>query len=242
MAGGRPFLPTFLIPVQGAGASVAELSNRIGAQYGTSYVNEACVSGIGVCGLEELPGYTPPVGLPWALPGQGKPAGPGAAQPQAPRQPQVDIYTVVSQAVTDVQLPEPTIHLGPEPSQNEWNMLAVGLPVWFWTDGPGQIDNSVTQQGITVQLVATPGPTVISTGDGTTVTCTTSEARPDSADPMDESPSCGHTWTTAGTHEVTATTTWNVAWSVLGQSGVVQMPREATRSVEVGELVSVVTR
>lgn len=221
---------------------MAELSNRIGAQYGTSYVNEACVSGIGVCGLEELPGYTPPVGLPWALPGQGKPAGPGAAQPQAPRQPQVDIYTVVSQAVTDVQLPEPTIHLGPEPSQNEWNMLAVGLPVWFWTDGPGQIDSSVTQQGISVQLVATPGPTVISTGDGTTVTCTTSEARPDSADPMDESPSCGHTWTTAGTHEVTATTTWNVAWSVLGQSGVVQMPREATRSVEVGELVSVVTR
>ncbi|MFC6360296.1 hypothetical protein [Luteococcus peritonei] len=150
--------------------------------------------------------------------------------------------TVIQQAVANVQLPEPVLHLGPEPTDNEWKMLAVGLPVWFWTDQDAEVDGTTTQQGITVRLVARPVETTIDTGDGETVTCTSSTPRPAGEQAMKPSPDCGHTWLKPGNHRITATAVWQVDWEVLGASGSVMMDRSTTRTVEVGELVSVVVK
>ncbi|MEL4505504.1 MULTISPECIES: hypothetical protein [unclassified Luteococcus] len=141
-----------------------------------------------------------------------------------------------------MKLPEPSIKIGPEPEVNEWKMIAVGQPVWLWTADAKDIDASKTEQGIAVKLVATPASTTIDLGDGKTITCKTSTPRPADAKPMDKSPDCGHTWLKAGNHTVTASTNWEIQWSALGQSGTLPMERSASRTVEVGELASVVVR
>lgn len=198
------------------------------------------------CGFEEFTVAAPP-GLPMnpnlpqpAAPGQPAPAD-GAAPAPAPA-PVIDVVTIVNAAVATLQLPTPEPHLGPEPDVNEWKMLAVGLPVWIWTNTPAQIDASTTQQGIPITLTAHLVRTEISLGDGTTLRCKTATPRPADADPMAESPDCGHTWLTAGTYDVAATNIWAVEWAALGQAGLVTMERSASRTVEVGQLASVVTR
>ena len=216
-----------------------------------AYAGGTCVAtGAHMCGLEDFSGVRF-ADLPQAAAGAGGvPVRPGAApaDPAAPAaagrpaQPEVDIVTVIQQAVANVQLPEPVLHLGPEPDVNEWNMIAVGQPVWFWTDDPGAVDGSTSQQGIQVSLVARPVATVIDTGDGATITCTESTPRPADSEPMATSPTCGHTWLKPGTRQVTATTTWSVDWSVLGVTGNVMMDRSTSRTLDVGELVSVVVR
>ncbi|HSN43884.1 MAG TPA: hypothetical protein VLR88_07485 [Propionibacteriaceae bacterium] len=145
-------------------------------------------------------------------------------------------------ATTSLRLPASTPVIGPDPGANEWDMLAVGLPVWLWTSEPRSLDSSVTSSGISLTLVATRGATTFDLGDGTVVTCATSTARPGGADPMESSPTCGHTYSKAGTYTVSATTHWAVDWAALGFSGTFDVPRTSTATLEVGELVSVVVR
>jgi len=145
-------------------------------------------------------------------------------------------------ATTSLHLPASTPVIGPDPSANEWDMLAVGLPVWLWTSEPRTLDASVTASGIDLTLVAHRGLTTFEMGDGTTVTCSTSTVRPRGADPMEKSPTCGHTYSRAGTYAITATTHWRVDWDALGFSGSFDVPRTDTTALEVGELVSVVVR
>ena len=182
-------------------------------------------------------------GLPQALP---KPAAasaaPGAAPGAAAPAPTIDVYALVQQASTRVQLPTPTITIGPDPSVNEWKMVAVGQPVWFWTSETETLDASTTEQGIALTLVAHHDGTTIDTGDGHTTTCTTSTPRPADAAPMAKSPDCGHTWTEHGNRTVTATSDWTIQWAALGQSGTLPMTRTASRAVTVGQLASVVVR
>ncbi|WP_420176628.1 hypothetical protein [Luteococcus sp. OSA5] len=201
-----------------------------------------------MCGFEDY-FVSAPAAAPKPAPTSGPPAQqePAAAAAPAPEpapepEPVIDVVSIVNQAVGQVDLPLPEPHLGPEPGINEWNMLAVGLPVWLWTDEPPVINASVTQQGIPVTLIAHRVRTEVTTGDGTTLSCKTATPRPTSAEPMAASPDCGHTWMKAGTYDVTANTTWAVEWQALGQAGMVTMSRSASRSVEVGELESVVTR
>lgn len=182
------------------------------------------------------------IGSPATPAGAGSGAGAARVPGPPPAPPVIDIKTVVNQAVAKVRLPEPTIELGPEPEVNEWNMLAVGQPVWLWTSSPKKIDASESQQGITVKLVAEPAATTINLGDGTTLRCKTGTPRPANAEPLAKSPDCGHTWLKAGNYTVKASTGWNIRWSALGQSGTVPMERSTSRTVEVGELASVVVR
>lgn len=245
---------TVVNPALASGVGTASMAAAISRaefyQY-RAYAGGTCVAtGAHMCGLEDFSGVRF-ADLPQAAAGAGGvPVRPGAApaDPAAPAaagrpaQPEVDIVTVIQQAVANVQLPEPVLHLGPEPDVNEWNMIAVGQPVWFWTDDPGAVDGSTSQQGIQVTLVARPVATVIDTGDGATITCTESTPRPPDSEPMATSPTCGHTWLKPGTRQVTATTTWSVDWSVLGVTGNVMMDRSTSRTLDVGELVSVVVR
>ncbi|MEL4356693.1 MULTISPECIES: hypothetical protein [unclassified Luteococcus] len=163
-------------------------------------------------------------------------SGGGAAAPV------VDVRTVVQQAIANISLPAPTLHLGPKPDVNEWKMIAVGQPVWLWTDATDDIDASTTQQGIGITLVAASSGTTIALGDGKTITCTTSTPRPADAEPMAKSPDCGHTYLKPGQRTITATTGWTIRWSALGQSGEIPMERSTSRTIDVGELASVVVR
>lgn len=232
--------------VSGGGLpTVVPLPQRLQSYSAEQRIVGACVAtATNPCGFEEFnvaappPAAAPNPAAPAAAPGQPAPAD-GAAPTPAPV---IDVVTIVNAAVANLQLPAPEPHLGPEPDVNEWKMLAVGLPVWIWTNTPAQIDASTTQQGIPITLTAHLVRTEISLGDGTTLSCKTATPRPAYAEPMAESPDCGHTWLTAGTYHVTATNIWAVEWAALGQAGLVTMERSASRTVEVGQLASVVTR
>ncbi|WP_460742181.1 hypothetical protein [Mariniluteicoccus endophyticus] len=130
---------------------------------------------------------------------------------------------------------------------NEWNMVAVGYPIWLWTDDPVTTSTTVTAQGISITITATRTTTRFSMGDGTTLTCATTHRWTRAAPPGTPSPSCGHRYQRkprrGTTYPVSATSEWTATWSALGQSGTIPVTRtSATRQLEVGELVSVINR
>jgi len=156
--------------------------------------------------------------------------------------PTIDVAAWAVYAASTPRLPHGTPVIGPDPHNNEWDMLAVGLPVWFWTDDQAAVDATVTMNGIPIQLIADRTRTTFDVGDGTTLSCDTSTPRPADADPMQSSPTCGHTYQRAGTYTVEATTWWSVRWSALGRSGRLSVPVTATAPLKIGELKSVIVK
>lgn len=183
----------------------------------------------------ELPEATPATPAPAAPAPAGEPA--AAPAPAAP-----DPYVLVSQALAQLTLPDAVPSIAPDPANNEWGMLAVGLPVWFSSDEPASVDASTTQQGIAITLVATKQSTTLDLGDGSTIVCTSMTVRPISAPAMQKSPDCGHTYVTHGDYTITATTVWNLDWAALGQSGSFRMQMSGSSDLKVGELTSKVVR
>jgi len=53
-----------------------------------------------------------------------------------------------------LHLPDPTPRFGPDPSVNEWKMLAVGYPIWLWTDAPTELSATATHDGLSMTLRA----------------------------------------------------------------------------------------
>lgn len=192
--------------------------------------------GIGWAPISGIPGVDSYLAEPVA----SAPAAPG--QPAAAAPPPPDPYVLAQSAVARIQLPAANPSVAPDPSKNEWNMLAVGLPVWFTADQRQTIDASTTQQGIAISLVASRSTTTFDLGDGTTITCTSMTPRPEDAPAMAKSPDCGHTYLKAGTYTVRATVQWDIGWSALGQSGTIPMERSDVIQLEVGELTSQVVR
>ena len=119
-------------------------------------------------------------------------------------------------------------------------MLPVGFPLWVWTDEPKTLTASTTQQGITITMRATAaGPTRVTFGDGTIITCTTMTPRPQVINPPPPSPDCGHTYTVKGDYTITATTSWNIQWEALGFAGTITAERTGSGPLRVGELTAV---
>ncbi|MGC0252671.1 hypothetical protein [Pseudactinotalea sp. Z1748] len=125
----------------------------------------------------------------------------------------------------------------------------IGLPTWLWVDNPGEsttgpITRSASSGGVSVSATGTLDQVVYQMGDGNTVTCANSNAP---GTPYTEaagtspSPTCGHTYSSTGTHTITAVSHWTVQWSGGGQQGTI--PIELSRSVDhrVGEVQSVIT-
>lgn len=148
----------------------------------------------------------------------------------------------VRQLIVHLQLPTPTPQFGPDPSVNEWNMLAVGYPIWLWTDGPQTVTASESAYGYTFTLRATYRSTTFTMGDGHTKQCTTTTPYRSSVTPGATSPTCGYTYQQAapkGSYTVTATTHWEVAWSVAGYSGTLPGTHSASRELPIGELQAI---
>ncbi|MDQ7991277.1 MAG: hypothetical protein REI45_01215, partial [Propionicimonas sp.] len=85
--------------------------------------------------------------------------------------------------VVRLQLPTPTPQFGPDPSVNEWNMAAVGYPLWLWTEGPRTVTSTESGYGLTFTLRAHYRSTTFELGDGHTRRCTDTTPYPRSARP-----------------------------------------------------------
>ncbi|MFP5416783.1 MAG: hypothetical protein ACLGHZ_07875 [Actinomycetes bacterium] len=159
--------------------------------------------------------------------------------------PRQAVEAVVRQVVATLQLPQANPYIGPDPSWNEWNMAVVGHPIWLWTEGPATLATSNSAYGIAVSLDARLTGTVFTMGDGTSVTCARTQPYVrGQVDPGAPSPVCGHTYQQAprsGSHTVTATAHWSVAWTAAGLSGTLPTTMSASRVVPVGELQALVT-
>ncbi len=152
----------------------------------------------------------------------------------------------VREVVAKLKLPDPTPRFGPDPSVNEWNMLAVGFPIWLWTDQPTQLTTTAHHDGLTFQLTATWQSTTFNMGDGHTKTCTTTTPYPPHLDkPGRPSPTCGYIYDTRSPkghpYTVTADTHWQIDWAAAGQTGTLNTTYTGNRTLDVGELQSLVT-
>lgn len=80
------------------------------------------------------------------VPGLPKPATPDLGLPPE---------TIGYVASTQLQLPNTSIRIGPDPSWNEWNKAFVGHPYWLWVDSPTKpISSSQSVGPIKVGLTA----------------------------------------------------------------------------------------
>lgn len=169
---------------------------------------------------------------------------PGA--PAGPAAPPIDPAVIARAALLRLPIPEPVAHIGPDPANNEWNMTAVGYPMWLWTDDTLVHTSTITEQGITLTLTARRTTTRFDTGDGNIVYCGTTTPWNRNSIPGQPSPTCGHTYMQPSlpeTYALTATTHWTVTWEALGQTGTLPFQRTGpAAAVPVGELHAVRTR
>jgi len=150
--------------------------------------------------------------------------------------------TQLREVVAKLKLPDPTPRLGPDPSVNEWNMLAVGYPIWLWTDQPTHLATTAHHDGLTFTLDAQQTSTTFDMGDGNTKTCTATT--PYTTYTPKPSPTCGYTYETPSPvghpYTLTATTTWTITWQATGHHGTLTHTTTGTRTLDVGELQSLI--
>ena len=148
--------------------------------------------------------------------------------PAEPAEPGIDIAGVVSQASLQLGVPAPTVRLGPDPSWNKWKLLAVGLPIWLWTEGVQPQSAATSAEGIDIQMQATPGGATVDWGDGTVIWCATMTSKTRYTDPLLMSPDCGHKYEHPGDYTITVTQQWIVDWAALNQHGQLQLQSVGT--------------
>ena len=151
-----------------------------------------------------------------------------------------DPAVLAAQAVARLSVPAPSITISPHPSDNQWGVSAVGLPLWVWADDPGPLTATVTEQGINIVMQANRGSVQFDWGDATSSVCNQMRPRPANLDPLTPSPDCGHTYLHRGDYTITATAGWAVTWQALGQSGTLPLSSSATSAIPVREFQSLV--
>ncbi len=124
-------------------------------------------------------------------------------------------------------------------------MLTVGFPIWLWTDRPTTVTTTAHHDGLTFALTATWTSTTFTTGDGHTKTCTATTIRPKTVKPATKpSPTCGYVYQTKSKighpYTVTADTHWRIDWSTNGYSGTFNHTYTGNRTLEIGELQSLI--
>ena len=160
-----------------------------------------------------------------------------------PGTPDIDYEALARTLIVYLRLPDTPPQFGPDPAGNEWNMLAVGYPIWLWVDGPRTRTAITRAAGLEFRLTARRTATVFTLGDGTTLTCPTWTRYTSSVTPGDPSPTCGHTYpktSPAGGYTVTATAHWTVNWSVDGHRGTIPVSYSDTSQITIGELQALV--
>lgn len=143
-------------------------------------------------------------------------------------------------AVSRLPLPDPDLRLSPPAGAFQ----LVGVPTWFWVTDAWAPQSATASVGtIAATVTATPAVLEVDTGDGAHLTC--SGAGIEWAE--GRSSTCAHTYTRSSRHEpsgrypVTATVTWDVAWTATdGDAGDLgTLTRDVTLDVLVHEAQAV---
>ncbi|MBB5493418.1 MULTISPECIES: hypothetical protein [Nocardiopsis] len=155
--------------------------------------------------------------------------------------PQVDYEALAYEARASLSLGTPGISMSPSADAP----ILVRVPVWLWVDDWDAQSATASVPGGSVTVTATPSALSWDMGDGTTVECEgpgtayTSRVH----DPAEESPDCGHTYTSRGDREVAASMAWSIEWSsTSGEGGSLpDLVTTSSVSVRVVESSGVVT-
>ena len=165
-------------------------------------------------------------------------------QPAPPTHQQVQ--TLVQQLIGTLQIPQPEVHIGPDPSLNKWNKAFVGYPLWLWPGDQDPLTTRVSGGGLTITMDAELQGTVFTMGDGNRITCGYAQPWTEAVEPGTKSPTCGYRYQQPSgkdrTYTITATTHWDVAWTAAGHHGTIPITRTTTRQLPVGELQSIIVR
>lgn len=144
----------------------------------------------------------------------------------------VDPVTLAEEAIDSMNLR--AVDIGITPPEGAGSYTLLGIPTWMWVEDPtprtwGPIRRSASAGAVTVSADAKVRRVVWDMGDGTVVSC--GKGTPYTAAYDDGlSPTCGHTYQSPGTYQVTATSSWEVDWAGAGQSGTITftLSRDAT--------------
>lgn len=117
----------------------------------------------------------------------------------------------------------------------------VGRNVWMWVDRPsastfGPVTKSVSAGGYTVTATARVVEVVWDMGNGDKVTCGRGTAYVTTLDRDPASPDCGYRYLKDGHYRISATSRWEIAWSGIGQSGVIPMQLTRTERLDIAEI------
>jgi hypothetical protein len=149
--------------------------------------------------------------------------------------PAVSPEALARDARSRLALPKPVVRLSPTPPA----VQIVYLPTWVWLDDASWGSRSATASvpGLSITATARATRLVLTTGDGTTVTCTGhGTAWASGMNANAPSPTCGHTYIRPGTPVLTLTVTWQVTWTGGGQSGTVpDLVTTASQTITVTE-------
>lgn len=157
--------------------------------------------------------------------------------PAAPASIVIDEGAAARRAIAQLDLDPIQISMAPQPNLAEPNVL-IGAPAYFWAEGGtpaiGPLTTTVAQDGITITLSARLDDVTFDTGDGATVTCPRDVVaeRPTHM-ALDDTPACGHAWSTSATYVLTATSAWTIDWQGPSQSGTLDHALTATTDVAV---------
>jgi hypothetical protein len=173
----------------------------------------------------------------------------GAAIPAAPvAPPPPDPAVLAQQAIGQLKVPKPGIHLGPDPDK-----IAVNFYAWLWLDAAPPVSSTVALAGVSVTATATLSsvnwsmgePLSLDGGGVGSVTCQGPGVAPSTNADFREPPPCGYMFkyrsllertNGVGKWPVAATATWSVSWTAsTGQTGADSLSASSTTNVEVGE-------
>jgi hypothetical protein len=158
---------------------------------------------------------------------------------------------LADRAVDSMNLHAIQIGIVPKPGADSIGL--VGMPTWMWAADPGPsttgpITASASGGGITVTATARLEGITWDMGDGNTVVCTGPGTPYNANRGREQSPDCGHVYTTTSAGRpgdkftVSASSDWVITWAGGGQSGTIRM-EGLTESVQiaVGEAQVLVT-
>ncbi|MER5352594.1 ATP/GTP-binding protein [Kitasatospora sp. NPDC002551] len=154
----------------------------------------------------------------------------------------IDPAVLAQQVVESMLLTGADIGIAPKPGSPS----LVGLPVWLWNTPKdttwGPKSGSASAGGVTVTATAHVDRILWTTGDGSTVTCTT-PGKPYLPAYGTARPECGHTYTKPGRYAINATSKWVVDWTATtGASGRINTDRTAATAVAIAEAQSLNVR
>jgi len=136
------------------------------------------------------------------------------------------------------------VGIGIVPEDKPGRVGIIGFPVWLWTTNPGvqtwgPQTRTVSAGPFSVTATARVDRVVWSMGDGHTVVCRTQGTPYEGRYGKSPSPDCGYLYSQPSGmkgYTITATSYWQVAWSGMGQSGVIPLQVSSSTRIVEGEV------